>query len=296
MHSEIANKYVPYSKSDEDWGLFILDVGKMKTPENSEYPVGPHPPDYIFSYSKGRVLQEYQVLYINEGWGEFESEISGRISIEPGAVIILHPGVWHRYRPSQKTGWRESWVGFNGRIAKHIMETDEFCCDNPVVKIGIHSRINTIYDQLLIECNQAEPGFQQVAAGLVMELLGLIKMYRQTRMFNNREVQSKISQSKKYIEEKHREQLEPKDIADEAGMGYSNFRKHFRLLTGFSPVQYIIHLRLRSAKELLYNTDLTVKEIASRTGFSSSYYFIRLFREKIGMTPRVFRLKVRGDG
>jgi len=294
MRTEAAIKYVPYSQEDEDWGLYVLDVGKMRTPVNSEYPVGSHPPDYIFNFQKGRVLHEYQLIFINEGRGLFESRVSGKINVETGSVIILYPDIWHRYRPLRETGWRESWIGFNGRIAEQLLNSGEFDRSNPVIRIGIHSRINTLYDQLFIECNQENPGYQAVAAGMVMELLGLIKMYRRTSNLNNQDIQNQIYQSKRIMDERFREQVDPQEVAHEIGMGYSNFRKHFRILTGFSPGQYIIHLRLRESKELLYNTGLTVKEIARNTGFSSSFYFVRLFKEKVGMTPGTFRMKARG--
>lgn len=294
MKPEMFNKYIPYSQEDEAWGLYIQDVGKMRTPEQSDYPVGSHPPDYIFNFQKGRVLHEYQVLYISEGKGIFESRLSGKVQVDTGSVIFLYPDVWHRYRPLKETGWRESWIGFNGRFAEELLHSGDFDPKRPVHHIGIHSRISTLYDQLFIECNQEYPGYQQVASGMVMQLLGLIRMYRKTTTLNNRVIQNQINQSKRIMDERFKGQIDPKEVAHEVGMGYSNFRRNFRLLTGFSPGQYIIHMRLRESKELLYNTNLTVKEIALQTGFSSSFYFVRLFKEKVGITPGTFRIKARG--
>lgn len=294
MQTESFNIYVPYSSEDEEWGLYLMDVGKMRTPENSVYPVGSHPPDYIFNFQKGRVLHEYQVLFISEGGGEFESRSSGKIKVETGSVIVLYPGEWHRYRPDIETGWRESWIGFNGRFAGQLMNNSFFCKEEPVIKIGIHARINSIYDKIIEECQRENPGYQKVAAGMVLELLGLILMYKRTTSLNSKFIQSQIYQSRRIIDEKFREVIDPIKIADSVGMSYSAFRKHFRELTGFSPGQYIIHLRLREAKELLYNTNLTAKEVAVRSGFNSSFYFTRLFSAKVGITPRAFRQRARG--
>ena len=84
-------------------------------------------------------------------------------------------------------------------------------------------------------------------------------------------------------------------MAEMVDMGYSNFRKQFRFNTGLSPGQYIIQLRIREAKVLLYQTNRSVKEIAEESGFKSSYYFIRIFKEKVGMTPGNFRKTSRGN-
>lgn len=294
MVFENNNLYVPYSKEDEEWGLYIHDVGRMVTPEGSNYPVGSHPPDYIFNFKNGRVLQEYQVIYISEGMGEFESLSSGSMKVETGSVILLFPGEWHRYRPLKEVGWKEAWIGFNGRFAEHLISSGGFSLESPVINLGIHARINDLYDQVFLECQQQNPGYQHVAAGMLMELLGVIKMFRKTTSLNNQFIQSQIYQARRIIEDKFRDEINPVLIAEEVGMGYSNFRKHFRELTGFSPGQYVIHLRLRTAKELLYNTSLSIKEVATESGFNSAYYFARIFNGKTGLSPRKFRMKVRG--
>ena len=286
--------YVPYSTSDEDWGLYLLDIGKSRTPAGSNYPIGAHPPDYIINFNKGRVLSEYQILYIFEGEGEFESKAAGKIKVETGSVIILYPATWHRYRPIKETGWLEAWIGFNGRIADQIIAKSSFKLERPVIKVGIRSRLIEIYDQVLFDCKEGEPGYQQVAAGLVLELLGLIEMYFRTAGLSNKDIQTQIQQAREIISESYKEELNPVEIASRVGMSYSNFRKQFKYYTGLSPVQYIIQLRIREAKSLLYQTNKSVKMIASEIGFKSSYYFVRLFKGKIGVTPGAFRQKSRG--
>lgn len=286
--------YVPYSASDEDWGLYLLDIGKSRTPAGADYPLGAHPPDYIINFNKGRVLSEYQVLYIFEGEGEFESRASGKVKVETGSVIILYPGTWHRYRPNRETGWREAWIGFNGTIADQVILKSSFTPERPVIKIGIRSRLVEIYDQVLFDCKEGEPGYQQVAAGQVLELIGLIQMYHRTMGLSNKNIQNQIHKAREIISERFREELNPMDIASLVGMSYSNFRKQFRYYTGLSPVQYIIQLRIREAKSLLYQTNKSVKMIGSEIGFKSSYYFVRLFKGKVGITPGAFRQKARG--
>ncbi|WP_158702789.1 helix-turn-helix transcriptional regulator [Paenibacillus faecalis] len=59
--------------------------------------------------------------------------------------------------------------------------------------------------------------------------------------------------------------------------------------TGMTPVAYLNHIRLLNAKSQLEHSDLSVQEIAERNGFSSSNYFIRLFRKNFDMTPKQYR-------
>ncbi|RKN62081.1 AraC family transcriptional regulator [Paenibacillus ginsengarvi] len=60
--------------------------------------------------------------------------------------------------------------------------------------------------------------------------------------------------------------------------------------TGMSALQYVHHLRIEKAQELLRTTELSVQQIADATGFGDATYLIRQFRSKTGMTPKRYRL------
>jgi ABC-type sugar transport system ATPase subunit len=75
------------------------------------------------------------------------------------------------------------------------------------------------------------------------------------------------------------------EVAGAVFMSYDNFRRKFKAQTGLSPNQYFIRLKIERAKELLDFTDLEIKEIAERLGFSDPYYFSRVFKDWEGLSP-----------
>ena len=72
-------------------------------------------------------------------------------------------------------------------------------------------------------------------------------------------------------------------------MSSSWFIQRFKESTGFSPLQYILKLRIANAQSLLEHTDYTITEIANMVGYTNSLYFSRLFHKYIGMSPREHR-------
>ena len=65
--------------------------------------------------------------------------------------------------------------------------------------------------------------------------------------------------------------------------------RHFQRAVGMAPTLAYKIMRLEYAEFLLRNTDQSVTEIATSTGFCDSSHFVRAFRERRGMTPSVFR-------
>jgi AraC-like DNA-binding protein len=61
--------------------------------------------------------------------------------------------------------------------------------------------------------------------------------------------------------------------------------RHFRRATGLSPQQYVQRLRMRQARMLLAEGDLSVKQVAYACGFSDARYFSRRFRAAHGVPP-----------
>jgi methylphosphotriester-DNA--protein-cysteine methyltransferase len=78
-----------------------------------------------------------------------------------------------------------------------------------------------------------------------------------------------------------------------AGIRTSMVRgEHFaRRLVGRTPHAEIVHARLRHVEELLTETDLPLKSIASRKGFPHVQYLISSFKKNLGLTPGEYRLQ-----
>ena len=106
--TECYSHYLHFTPRDEQWGIVCTTVGYQKMPPHSPYPpVNRHPDDYFFQKGLGRKLNEYQLVYIVEGNGWFESEHCEKQIVHAGTIIMLFPGEWHHYAPNPNTGWKE---------------------------------------------------------------------------------------------------------------------------------------------------------------------------------------------
>ncbi|MCP4313089.1 MAG: AraC family transcriptional regulator [Bacteroidetes bacterium] len=281
-------KYINPGQEDKDWGLFLNCAGKASIKPGLIYPPTAHPSGYYFTYENGRTLNEYQINYITDGAGVFENQ-EGKFKVCPGSLIFTRPGEWHRYKPTKSIGWVEQYVGFSGYIAHQMFGRPWFTKKNSVVEVGNSEEIIDTYFKIFNYTKEEKPGYQQVAAGMIMKLLGFIVSMDKQKDFSGKRVEKIIQNACFTIRENVEAQLNFQLFAEENNIGYSYFRKMFKKYTGVPPVQYHLDLKILRAKEMLLYSDKSIKEISYDLGFQSIYYFSRIFKNKLSVSPSEFR-------
>lgn len=92
-----------------------------------------------------------------------------------------------------------------------------------------------------------------------------------------------------YIHENYEKKLTLQEIADASAVSTRECLRCFRASIRQSPMEYLMEYRLQAASKLLETTNLSVSEIAIRTGWGSSSYFTKMFRQARGKTPNTHR-------
>lgn len=294
MSQTTRRKYLTINPSDQKWGLTTHSVGHQVISENEAYPPQVHPTRYLFNIENGRILNEYQLLYITKGRGMFSSESSGRSQVKEGYMFLLFPGEWHTYRPDPETGWNEYWIGFDGRIMDEWVKDGFFRKESPVFNIGLNEEIIALYKRAIIIAEAQEANYQQALSGIACNLVSMALYLSRNRDFNKSDVASQMNQAKIAVHE-NISAITPEDLAKITCMSYSKFRKIFKEYTGFAPSQYIQEVRITMAKELLTNTSKSIKEIAIELGYENKDYFFTVFKKVTGSTPITYRRHTQGE-
>jgi len=285
------HKYLPVSTQDERWGLYTLNAGFGHVPLSSTYPSRDHPTTYYFDWQHGRVLDEYQLIYITHGEGVFESKTGGKLVVKEGSIILLFPDEWHRYKPNENTGWNEYWVGFKGPIADQLVTNKFFSRQKPLIRIGFREEIVAFFNDICDRTNTERRGYQPLISGEILHLLGFLHAISKENEWNdsNDPETSLVSKARVIFRENIETSISAEQVSSNLGVSYSLFRKVFKKYTGISPGQYLIQLKIERAKLLLTFPDKLVKEVAYDLGFDSCFYFSKLFKEKTGLSPVNYR-------
>lgn len=126
------------------------------------------------------------------------------------------------------------------------------------------------------------------------KLANLSNLYDITAHINNYGYYEKkfkiIEASEKYLEENiYNGKISIQDIADKSNISEVYFRRLFKEKYGISPVQYINGNRIKTAKNLLVEDNLSISEISQACGFLDVYSFSRAFKKRVGISPSQYK-------
>jgi AraC-like DNA-binding protein len=169
------------------------------------------------------------------------------------------------------------------------MKKGIFTADNPFIDVGHNEDLLQLFHTLIKTVSAAEIGYRQIVSGITLQILGLVNAVSKFKTPDTGNQSKLISKAKFLLQESIENPVNLEEMVKELPMGYSRFRKIFKEMTGQSPNQYHLNLRLDRARDLLTSTTLTINEIAYQTGFDSIFYFSRLFKKKNGLPPKEYR-------
>ncbi len=92
-----------------------------------------------------------------------------------------------------------------------------------------------------------------------------------------------------YLKEHFQEQIDFAKLSKTLGFSSAYLTKLFNKYEKCAPVKYLTELRIQEAKQLLYNTDLSIAQVGAKVGYDNQFYFSRVFRKAMNCTPSEYR-------
>ena len=224
-----------------------------------------------------RYEDEFVVVVVLDG--EIEYRIDGdTIVAHKHDLLIFPPGVVRSGKTSVQNPWSfvsilyrmdepgQDYFGrsimvfreVNDSIVRYFLEAAKvWMGKNPLYRV----KCNVLTTQILHDCVLSQMPYQKVPHIAKLEKVRL------------------------YIQEHFREDISVEKLAESVHMSVSYFRRLFHHAYGYSPMQYIVNLRIENARDLLMSGEVNVSEAAQLSGFDDIYYFSTLFKRKTGFAP-----------
>lgn len=113
---------------------------------------------------------------------------------------------------------------------------------------------------------------------------------KQKNLYMSSDKHSKIFDAVNYLHENYlKNDFKIETLAEISGISSRYFEKLFKQKFGVSPKEYVLHLRIERAKEMLLSEKNLVSDVALLLGYSDIYHFSKIFKSKTNMTPTEYR-------
>lgn len=219
----------------------------------------------LFEY----VLEGEGEVYINGEWKR----------VVPGDFYIISSGIDHIYRSVRSNPWKKLWINYSSDYMPSFLRSYG-------IEIGIfHSESVKMYFEELIDLPKSE-GLSEETYFRIADRLH--KIVRVAAMLNKESLDDEYGM-RRFLSGYVHKKLNLDEFAEELHMSKSNAIRVFKKKYGATPYEYLIGLRMETAKILLRDTKLSIREIADKLVFFDEHYFSALFLKKVGVRPGIYR-------
>lgn len=241
-----------------------------------------------------------QLLFVHQGQAELEIE-GQRTVLAESAVQILPPLSVHGFRFS------EDIEGYVVTLAAPLMAHLQAQLRHSVNALAVAESypsgadgeyLNRLFSALQREYQSREPAREM----LMHAQVSMILVWVSRQAIHKRSASQRPQRAREYfngyiqlVEAHFREHVKVEDLAHKLGISVSHLNGTCRELAGQPALQIMHERQLLEAKRLLTYTSMTIYEISDSLGFSDPTNFTRLFRRRVGISPKAFRDQLKAE-
>ena len=235
---------------------------------------------------------DYLMIYCLEGKGRFSAATS-ESTLEMGDLLIVPAGLNHRYAADPADPWTIYWTHFEGlRAAEFALHTG-IPCNNAgyqIHQVGLHAQLISDFEALMEARNSVQELASHIyAANQLRQILSHIALLRSTESIKGQRETAELERVHSLMRSHLHEKLDLDTLAAAVNLSKFHFVKRYRELSGTTPINRFIQLKIERACHLLDTTDKEIKEVAYAVGYDDAYYFSRIFRKQLGISPSQYR-------
>ena len=241
---------------------------------------------------------ETVIEYVVEGRGYLN--VNGEnYAATAGDVYILRKKTTHTYWSDARYPWVKIFFNIRGSLAERILDEYQLGGTGRVVlgADGLEQDFRDMLESLMDSTVGQTERFDKATVDFLRIIIKLTNMQRAAGMHKDdlMSVEKEMNTLIEYITMNPRRIVSNQELADAIFRSKDYVIKRFFANFGVTPYDYQIQQKIFSAKNMLANMNLSVKEIADSLGYDDQHYFSYMFKKRCGMSPTQYRKKIRSE-
>ncbi|QHT62122.1 AraC family transcriptional regulator [Paenibacillus lycopersici] len=249
----------------------------------------------------GPAVHNYYLIHtVIGGRGKFE--IDGQsYSCSRGDTFIIFPDELFSYVADEAEPWHYVWVAFKGHAAEHLLLSLGFSAASPVVHAKDIRALASLYRKIrgTLELTPYPELADLEASGHLRVLLKELGLLNDGKLVFNSlailpDIERQIKRAVRWLSFQYAQPISIEELSRSLGYHRTHLSKMFKQVTGVSPMQFLLKVRMERAKELLNDQHyLSIDQVASSVGYPDALYFSKQFRKAFGCSPSEYRAQAR---
>lgn len=231
---------------------------------------------------------DYQLLYVADGVTQFV--LGGKTHrLTAGHMVLFRPHQAQHYRYRGRDRTQVCWVHFTGSEVEQILLHSGFTPRDGAFFAGLDPTFMRLFDDMIRELQTRHPNYQTMLELYLRQLLLLCRRTTPLPAAVTPTLHVQMEAARRHFSQHYNTPISIQDYAASQNVSISWFLRCFKQVTGQTPMQYILSLRMNNAISLMRDTDWNLTQIASAVGYDNPLYFSRLFHKYKGMSPSAYR-------
>lgn len=251
--------------------LYLTDVGFFPTAKNH-------------TRTRKEGIEEYILLYCVEGSGDIWVK-GNKYHLNENEAFCIPRHEPHRYCASKQQPWSVLWVHFKGEDTQYYPLNQ---CQVVKPMVAEENRMMFLFDLLFTALEDDYSLGNFVYISQVLSLV-LAQLYQRRSASATSGQNRHLTYAIRYMYRHLHENLTLGELSKELELSKSYLNVIFQKYAHRAPLEFFVHLKMTQACKQLKATDLCIYEIAQQLGYSDPYYFSRLFKKVVGVSPKEYK-------
>ncbi len=269
-YKDIWNDTVP-----KDYPLFVICAGYYK-PVTLPFLDCTHPS-----------RNDYQILYIRNGCMYYEDENGKESKAEKGSFVLFKPHEWQAYRYYLKDNSEVYWVHFGGSVADTLLK-NQGIFEKRYLPAPENEHYEHIFRAMISELRQKKEGCEELCTLYLKELVITLSREHKLSLRPQKDIPQEVEKIMRYMEENYQNEIYLDELAQSHYISKSWLIRQFNEYLGQSPIKFLNSIRIKQATLLLQSSN-NIGDIAKAVGFPDQFYFSKVFKTAVGMSPKKYR-------
>ncbi len=239
--------------------------------------------------------------YVISGRGYLDSTdrngVTHRYVLGADQGFLICPGQVNTYCAHKSDPWKYVWLEFDGLRVAECLNSAGLDISQPIYQSPNTAQARSMRDTMIYIAEHSDASTLHLIGHLCLFLDALIQSSATRRTPRGGQLKDfYIQEAVTYMEHNYHRELTIEEVADVCKLNRSYFSKLFKENMGCPPQEFLIHLRLSKAAELMKGTRTPIGDISLSCGYPNQLHFSRAFKKRYGVSPREWRLQNSGRG